>query len=195
MKKRAPQLALALTLILTSPQILHAAGSPLEERINIELKDAAAADVFQSFGQLTGMAVTIDPAIRRKLSIRLENVRVRTALDAACESLGCRWEPRDGKLVFTALASGERKSPAKTDAKDRIDIRVTQADVQDLFRILGDLVGAEVVLDPAIAGKVTLDLQATPWNQGLDILCKQAGCSWSLSGEKGEKRVLKVSKR
>ena len=200
MKKRSSLLALSLALALplaAVPAALRAAADPLDGRINIELRNAAPAEVFKSFGQLTGMEVTIDPAIQRKLSIRLENVRVRTALDAACESLDCRWEPRDGRLVFTAVpGGGERKPPAKADAREVIDIRVTNADVQDLIKTFGELVGAEVVLDPAVTGKVSLDLRNTPWSQGLDTVCKQAGCAWSLSGgEKGEKKVLKVSKR
>jgi len=164
-----------------------------DERIDIKLTGAAAGEVFRSFGQLTGMQAVVDPALRGQISIVLEHVRVRTALDAACESLDCRWEVQEGpprKLVVSAL-SGKNQKPAKTVPTDRIDLKVTKAEVRDLLKTFGEMVNAEVDLDPSLAGKVTLELENIPWNEALDTVCRQAGCDWSLS--EGEKKVLKCT--
>jgi type II secretory pathway component GspD/PulD (secretin) len=198
MKTRTPLFAVALTLAaLAAPTLsreLSAAENPLDERISIQLKNALPAEVFESFGQLTGMPTVVDPTVSRHLSIGLENVRVKTALDATCESLDCRWEVQNGKLVITALPGGDRKPPAKTEPTEAISIKVVNADLQNLLKTFGQLVGAEVVLDPALTGKISVDLPNTPWDKGLDTVCKQAGCTWSLTdGEKGGKKVLRVT--
>ncbi len=197
MKKRIPFLAVTL-VVLAVPALcreLPAAAGPLDERINIALTKAPPADVFKSFGQLTGMPTAVDPALRGELSIVLENVRVRTALDAACESLDCRWEVQNGKLVITVLGHGDRKaSPPGSSPGDPIDLKVTDADVRDLLKTFGQLIGAEVVLDPALGGKATFDLPNVPWDKALDQVCRQSGCDWSLTeGQNGGKRVLKVT--
>jgi type II secretory pathway component GspD/PulD (secretin) len=197
MKPRAPRLVLTLTLALLAVPFaareLLAAPPALDERIDIQLQGAAAGDVFKSFGQLTGMEAVVDPALRGQISIVLEHVRVRTALDAACDSLYCRWEIQPGpppKLVVSALP-GRNPKPAKTVPTDPIDLKVTKAEVRDLLKTFGEMVSAEVDLDPTLAGKVTLDLVNTPWNEALDTVCQQVGCDWSFS--QGEKKVLKFT--
>jgi type II secretory pathway component GspD/PulD (secretin) len=201
MKTRIPSLALGSALValvtLAAPILcreLPAAAGPLDERINITLTKAPPADVFKSFGQLTGMPAVVDPTLRGELSIVLENVRVRTALDAACESLDCRWEVQNGKLVITVLGHGDRKPSPGSSPGDPIDLKVTDADVRDLLKTFGQLIGAEVVLDPALAGKATFDLPNVPWDKALDQVCRQSGCDWSLTeGQNGGKRVLKFT--
>jgi type II secretory pathway component HofQ len=200
---------IALTLAaLAAPNLsreLAAAEKPLDERINIALTKAPPVQVFASFGQLLGMQTVLDPAVKaswssppgRQLSIVLENVRVKTALDAACESLDCRWEVQEGtplKLVIRALPKGERKPAPQTDRSQPIDLKVTNADARDLLKTFGQLIEAEVVLDPAPTGTLSFELTNTPWDKALDTVCKQAGCDWTLTGgENGEKKILKVT--
>jgi type II secretory pathway component GspD/PulD (secretin) len=200
MRTRPTLCAIVLTLTALPPLFAvpepGAVAEPMEQRISIKLQNAAAGEVFQSFGKLTGLEAVVDPAMRGKISIVLENVRVRTALDAACESLGCRWKvqgdtPR--KLVVTPLPGGERQAAAKTVPTDPIDLKVTDAELRDLLTTFGQMVSAEVVLDPELSGKVTLSLENIPWNEALDTVCKRAGCDWSLT--EGEKKVLKVTSK
>jgi type II secretory pathway component GspD/PulD (secretin) len=199
MKLRRLFLALGSALValvtLAAPGVcreLPAAAGNLDERINIALTKAPPVDVFKSFGQLTGMPAVVDPALRGELSIVLENVRVRTALDAACESLDCHWNVENGKLVITVLGPGARKAAASSSPSDPLDLKVTDADVRDLLKTFGQMIGAEVVLDPALVGKATFDLQNVPWDKALDQVCRQSGCDWSLTdGPSGGKKVLK----
>ncbi|HTQ78735.1 MAG TPA: hypothetical protein VMM92_01980, partial [Thermoanaerobaculia bacterium] len=143
MKNNVPLLAAALLFAahaaLAEPDAAapsRPADNPLEGRIKIELRQADPAQVFQSFGKLAGLQVVVDPAIHRKLSIGLDNVRLKTALDAACDSLDCRWELQEGhpgRLIVTALPASDAKPSVPTQPRDTITVRVTNADLPDLL--------------------------------------------------------------
>jgi len=170
-----------------------AAESPLDTRINMGVRDAPADDTFRTFAKLMSAEAVVDPALKGKVTVELKNVRVRTLLDAVCESIGCRWELQPGnppKLRVSALPTGNPPPAAKVGPKEPLDLKVTGADGKDVLKTFGQILSAEVVLDPAIAGTVTLDLENTPWDQALDAVCAALGCNWELI--EAPKRVLKV---
>ncbi len=166
----------------------------LEQRIDMTLKSAAPADLFGTFAKMFSAEAVVDPAVRAPVSIELHNVRARTLLDAICESIGCRWSLEPGnppKLRVTALPSaGSPPAPKPAPAGEPIDLRVTDAHIQDVLKTFGEIVGAKAMVDPAIQGKVSFNLENTPWNQALDAVCAQAGCEWKLDAG-----VLRVTSR
>lgn len=169
----------------------------LDERIDMALKKAAPADLFGTFAKMLNAEAVVDPAIREPVSIELHNVRARTLLDTLCESIGCRWSLEPGnppKLRVTAVPSTGSPAPVKAVADgEPIDLRVTNADVQDVLKTFGEIVRAKASVDPAIQGKVSFNLENTPWNKALDAVCAIAGCEWSLDG--GVLRVTPRKKR
>jgi type II secretory pathway component GspD/PulD (secretin) len=173
------------------------ARNPLDERIDMTLKKAAPADLFGTFAKMLNAEAVVDPAVREPVSIELHNVRARTLLDTICESIGCRWSLEPGnppKLRVTAAPSAGSSAPVKvaTDGAP-IDLRVTDADAREVLKTFGEIVGAKPVIDPAIQGKVSFNLENTPWNKALDTVCQAAGCEWSLDG--GVLRVTPRKKR
>lgn len=174
------------------------ARNPLDERIDMALKKAAPADLFGTFAKMLNAEAVVDPAIREPVSIELHNVRARTMLDTLCESIGCRWSLEPGnppKLRVTAIPAAGGPAPAKaaTDGEP-IDLRVTNANVQDVLRTFGEIVGDKApAIDPAIKGTVSFDLENTPWNKALDTVCAAAGCEWSFDG--GALRVTPRKKK
>ena len=63
-------------------------------------------------------------------------------------------------------------------------------DLQDFFRLIGDISGLNVVLDPAVNGTVTLLLRAVPWDQALDVVLRNNNLGYELEGN-----VLRVATR
>lgn len=51
-----------------------------------------------------------------------------------------------------------------------VTIQVRDADVKDVFRLVGDASGFNIILDPDVTGKVTLSLVDVPWDQALDVI-------------------------
>ena len=170
-----------------------AAGNPLDERIDLALKDAAPADTFRAFGQMMGVEAVVDPGVTGKVTVTLGNVRVRTLLDAVCESIGCRWELQDKKLRVTP-APADKPAEMRQALDSPIDLKVTEADARELLTTFGQIMGTEVSLDPAISGKVSLELEKTPVRQALDVVCMSLGCDWDLV-DSGGRKTLKVTAR
>jgi type IV pilus assembly protein PilQ len=55
-------------------------------------------------------------------------------------------------------------------------------DLKDFFRLIHEISGLNVVLDPTVHGTVTLVLDEVPWDQALDIVLKNNGLNKQLDG-------------
>ena len=186
MKTRISGIALAALMVAG---LGSANPDTLDRRASLDLKDATAEEAFRSIAHITGVQIDLQGMSGERVSVELENVRVRTILTALCESLGCRWELVDGKKLRIVPVPGERPEPrvkpslAALDAA--IDLKVTNASVRDLLETVGQITSTRPILDSAIGGKISLELENTPVRQVLDLVCTSAGCEWSLDAEKG----------
>jgi type II secretory pathway component GspD/PulD (secretin) len=178
-----------------------AAASGLDERIDMALKNARPDDMFRTFAKMLGAEAVVDPAVTAPVSVELHNVRVRTLLDTVCESIGCRWTLEPGspaKLRVAAAPGGGKAEGGDRPSKlgDPIDLKVTRADGVELLHTFGEILGADVVIDPRIAGTVSLELKNTPVDRSLDTVCRALSCDWSCTeGRSGKKPVLRVTSR
>ena len=77
----------------------------LDTPISMDLEGAAIADVLTSFGRIADHDVEIAPDLQGKVTLGIQNVSVRTALRAVCESVGCTWEEAQGTLRFRAAST------------------------------------------------------------------------------------------
>src|SRR4030095_3665526 len=57
----------------------------------------------------------------------------------------------------------------------RISLNFKDADLKDVFRIFHEISGYNIVLDPSVAGNVTIVLENVPEDQALDIILKNNG--------------------
>ncbi len=65
----------------------------------------------------------------------------------------------------------ETVKPAEGRFKGKkISLDFQDADIGPIFRLLADVNGYNLVLDPAVKGKITIKLMSVPWDQALDII-------------------------
>lgn len=169
-------------------------GDPLEARINIALRDASAVDTFRSFAELMSANVLVDPAVRGPVTVELKNVRVRTLLDAVCESIGCRWSFEAGKPPVLKVTSQQHVKPQRdlrASLRERIDLKITDANSREVLATFAQILSVGIDIDPEVSGPVSFDLQRTPVAEALDAVCQAAGCTWRL--DEGENPVLRVT--
>ncbi len=80
--------------------------------------------------------------------------------------------------VAVALMTSIPTSPASADARDAcargtrwrgrtVDLDLKEAAIPDVFRMLSDVGGINVVLGDDVRGSVTLRLRKVPWDQAL----------------------------
>jgi type II secretory pathway component GspD/PulD (secretin) len=113
-------------------------------------------------------------------------------LDAVCESIGCSWSVAGTPAKLHILPLAAKTSPKVLPMKEPIDLKVTGANVRELLQTFGQILGVETEIDPQITGKVTLELDSTPFSQALDKACAAAGCEWKLDTE-GKNPVLRFT--
>ena len=102
-----------------------------------------------------------------------------------------------GQAVVTAPAiqpavnlAAEQKTqlaqkPAVSGAKytgEPISVNLKDVDLKDFFRLIHEISGLNVVLDPLIHGTLTIVLDDVPWDQALDIVLKNNDLSRQLDG-------------
>jgi type IV pilus assembly protein PilQ len=73
-------------------------------------------------------------------------------------------------------------SPEKKYTGDPISVNLKDVDLKDFFRLIHEISGLNVVLDPAVKGTVTLVLDEVPWDQGLDIVLRNNGLMKEIDG-------------
>jgi type IV pilus assembly protein PilQ len=84
-------------------------------------------------------------------------------------------------------------SPAVTTGKytgEPISVNLKDVDLRDFFRLIHEISGLNVVLDPAVKGTLTIVLDEVPWDQALDIVLQNNGLDKQLNGN-----VLRIATR
>lgn len=169
------------------------ASQGLDEPVDLDLVRSTGA--FEMLARAADLELAIETVLaERPLTLRIEKVRVRTALDAACDSLECRWRVEAGKLIVEGKPRPSAK-PVETAAQldEPIDLKVTKARAADVLRTFGEVLGVEVDIDEGVGGELTLNLEGTPVRAALDAVCKKLSCRWHI--EEGARRRLVFSAR
>lgn len=81
-----------------------------------------------------------------------------------------------------AQAIAATPAPEKKYTGDPISVNLKDVDLKDFFRLIHEISGLNVVLDPAVHGTVTLVLDEVPWDQGLDIVLRNNGLTKEIDG-------------
>ena len=77
------------------------------------------------------------------------------------------------------------QAPAATGSKytgEPISVNLKDVDLKDFFRLIHEISGLNVVLDPQVKGTLTIVLDDVPWDQALDIVLKNNDLSRQLEG-------------
>jgi type IV pilus assembly protein PilQ len=76
-------------------------------------------------------------------------------------------------------------NPSTTGPKytgEPISVNLKDVDLKDFFRLIHEISGLNVVLDPNVKGTLTIVLDDVPWDQALDIVLKNNDLSRQLEG-------------
>ena len=95
----------------------------------------------------------------------------------------------------TTMATGQSTASLVTAQPGRytgepISVNLKDVDLKDFFRLIHEISGLNVVLDPNVKGTLTIVLDEVPWDQALDIVLQNNGLDKQFSGN-----VLRVATR
>ena len=84
------------------------------------------------------------------------------------------------------LAAEQKSRPQATAGPkytgEPISVNLKDVDLKDFFRLIHEISGLNVVLDPEVKGTLTIVLDDVPWDQALDIVLKNNTLSRQLDG-------------
>ncbi|HXZ19402.1 MAG TPA: type IV pilus secretin PilQ [Candidatus Acidoferrales bacterium] len=101
--------------------------------------------------------------------------------------------PAAAEAVEPSQAAAAGGTPAPQQKKytgEPISVNLKDVDLKDFFRLIHEISGLNVVLDPAVRGSLTLVLDDVPWDQALDIVLQNNGLDKQLQGN-----VLRIATR
>ena len=94
------------------------------------------------------------------------------------------------KLATDAAQSAPAQTSAARYTGEPISVNLKDVDLRDFFRLIHEISGLNVVLDPAVKGSLTIVLDEVPWDQALDIVLQNNGLDKQLNGN-----VLRIATR
>src|SRR5579863_10478996 len=89
-------------------------------------------------------------------------------------------------LANSQASQGSQASPAAVASGrytgEPISVNLKDVDLKDFFRLIHEISGLNVVLDPTVHGTLTVVLDDVPWDQALDIVLKNNDLARELEG-------------
>src|SRR5207248_8292531 len=94
---------------------------------------------------------------------------------------------QQANAAATKLATDAAQStPAQTSSArytgEPISVNLKDVDLRDFFRLIHEISGLNVVLDPNVKGTLTIVLDEVPWDQALDIVLQNNSLEKQLHG-------------
>ena len=101
-------------------------------------------------------------------------------------------EPNTSSTAGAAAGQEPATAAPATDKKysgEPISLNLKDVDLKDFFRLVHEISGLNIIIDPNVSGSVTMVLDAVPWDQALDIVLKNNRLDKTLEGN-----VLRIAK-
>jgi type IV pilus assembly protein PilQ len=122
----------------------------------------------------------------------------RTSAESAANVIAAGIKASDDNLIPPVSASmapptpGPQQQPAPPAAApaqtrprytgEPISVNLKDVDLKDFFRLIHEISGLNIVLDPNVKGSLTLVLDDVPWDQALDLVLANNGLDRKLEG-------------
>ncbi|MBV9887281.1 MAG: type IV pilus secretin PilQ [Acidobacteria bacterium] len=119
-------------------------------------------------GELTQPSVVL-----ASFSGKDEPIRPIAAQEAAAQATA-----QAGNAAATVAPQG---APSRYTGEP-ISVNLKDVDLRDFFRLIHEISGLNVVLDPNVKGTLTIVLDEVPWDQALDIVLQNNGLEKQLHG-------------
>lgn len=132
-------------------------------RLVLDLKQKTNFDV-----TAIGNSIEVSLLAKETLVSQAHNNSEKTATAASAKPVQPAQEPE--KLI-----EGEYSGK-------KISLDFQDADVRPIFRLLADVSGYNLVLDPSVKGNITIKLLNVPWDQALDIILRTFSLSKIIDG-------------
>lgn len=127
--------------------------------LTLKLKDRLFRDVVQQIKRKVGVNIVMDEGIDETVTIDIEDVEWRVALDMVAEKANC---------VVVQVGKGL----LKIEKPPRVFFAFNNAPIQEVIDTIAKISGANIVVSPDVQGAITLRLKNIPWRDALESAAK-----------------------
>ena len=159
--------------------VAQAASGPAQDFVVLQPNETTKTDADQPSARAADAA---SKSSRGKTEVALSNPPVQPAASASLHAA-------------TPVSAAQQPAPSSQMSMTKpkytgepISVNLKDVDLKDFFRLIHEISGMNVVLDPSVHGTLTLVLDDVPWDQALDIVLKNNGLERELDGN-----VLRVA--
>ncbi len=156
---------------LISPYAVE--GQADDSRIVIQLKESAAADVSQDGNVIrirlpNGAQAEAAPPPPPQAPPSNEAAPADAAPPPPAQELA----PSAESAPNGALDQIAQSQATRTFSGRPVTLQLRDSDLSDVFRLIGEASGFNIILGDDVKGKITLSLVDTPWDQALDVVLR-----------------------
>jgi type IV pilus assembly protein PilQ len=131
-------------------------------RLTLKLKDRDLRDVVLSIRRKANVNIIMDPGIEAAVTIDMQDVHWRQALELVAEQAGCVVSEQEGGVL-------------KVEKPPRVYFAFENTDIQKVIDTIAKISGANIVVAPEVKGLITVRLKNIPWRDALDAAVKTLG--------------------
>jgi type IV pilus assembly protein PilQ len=188
----APKLApasatvtMTATMTATSPAPAAASAEPTAKPVDFAFVEPSYS------AKDDKAALPVEPAAKAQGAAARFADKTAAELVAVNTHAAMRQDAGSGQAIQPAvnLAAEQQAQMSQTKATsgpkytgEPISVNLKDVDLKDFFRLIHEISGLNVVLDPQVHGNLTIVLDDVPWDQALDIVLKNNDLSRQLEG-------------
>ncbi len=125
--------------------------------------------------------IILEDQIGIKVKFRKDQLDLEKTKEA---NSGLKKEDKDAAFAPKAEPYTEKtigkESEETTWSGEKISVDFKDVDIKDFFRFIAEISGMNLILDPAVKGALTIRLVDVPWDQALDLVCRQFGYGYEI---------------
>src|SRR6266566_2386244 len=172
------------------PEFRYSAASPRRAAGRSSKDGKISAPRFALPGELTQPSVTLASFGGKKEPVRPDSTTQQAAAQQAVQQANTAATTMAASSATQAPAGAAPAPAAGKYTGEPISVNLKDVDLKDFFRLIHEISGLNVVLDPAVKGSLTIVLDEVPWDQALDIVMQNNSLDKQLNGN-----VLRIATR
>ena len=172
------------------PEFRYSAASPRRAAGRSSKDWKISAPRFALPGELTQPSVTLASFGGKKEPVRPDSITQQAAAQHAVQQANTAATTMATSSATQAPAGAPPAPAAGKYTGEPISVNLKDVDLKDFFRLIHEISGLNVVLDPAVKGSLTIVLDEVPWDQALDIVMQNNSLDKQLNGN-----VLRIATR
>jgi len=174
----------------TRPEFRYGTASPRLAALHSSKDLKISAPRFALPSELTQPSVTLASFSGKKEPVRPDSTTQQAAAQQAVQQANTAATTMAAASAAQAAPAAAAPVPAGRYTGEPISVNLKDVDLKDFFRLIHEISGLNVVLDPAVKGSLTIVLDEVPWDQALDIVLQNNSLDKQLSGN-----VLRIATR